>query len=188
MLYCLSTTVLAQESQRDMHVGDPSNGVNALTAKVNALQSQIDELKDSLNRTDRIPTGTIVAFYSDTIPNGWMLCNGSKIPAKYEELRKLVGDSVPDLRGMFLRGANNGRNDGKGDIEINRVVKAEQSDMLEEHSHSLIMPEFNPHSDHVAPIARLEASGAPKAIVTTEKTGGGETRPKNVAVNYIIKI
>lgn len=43
-------------------------------------------LKESFNI---IPKGTIVAFNSETIPEGWALCNGS--------------NGTPDLRGRFIR-------------------------------------------------------------------------------------
>jgi hypothetical protein len=57
--------------------------------------------------SDPIPVGTIMAFPTQSIPNGWLRCDGSAIPAgnQYNALRTLLGTTtVPDLRGQFLRG------------------------------------------------------------------------------------
>ena len=53
------------------------------------------------------PPGSITAYMSNAIPDGWLLCNGATIPQepKYDKLRSLIGNNVPDMRGMFLRGA-----------------------------------------------------------------------------------
>ena len=59
--------------------------------------------------SDPIPVGTIMAFPTQSIPNGWLRCDGSAIPAgaEYNALRTLLGTTtVPDLRGQFLRGGN----------------------------------------------------------------------------------
>ncbi|MFN9904555.1 MAG: phage tail protein, partial [bacterium] len=45
------------------------------------------------------------------IPNGWLECDGSAIPAgaRYDDLREvLVTTNLPDLRGLFTRGAKTG--------------------------------------------------------------------------------
>lgn len=73
------------------------------------------------------PAGTIVAFAGTSPPSGWLVCDGAAIDATQDEGRFArlvsvlgtawgVGDdqsgpriSLPDLRGMFLRG---GRIDG----------------------------------------------------------------------------
>jgi hypothetical protein len=56
---------------------------------------------------DPIPVGTIMAFPTQSVPLGWLRCDGSAIPAgnQYNALRTLLGTTtVPDLRGQFLRG------------------------------------------------------------------------------------
>lgn len=55
-----------------------------------------------------VPSGTILAFYGDVIPNGWVLCDGTK----YDEEGNAVTDTdpnkkyfvVPDLQGKVLVG------------------------------------------------------------------------------------
>lgn len=54
------------------------------------------------------PVGTILAYASDSIPLGWLLCDGSSFDADaYSALAQVLGSNVlPDLRGRFLEGAN----------------------------------------------------------------------------------
>jgi hypothetical protein len=62
--------------------------------------------------SDIVPIGTIVAYYAEvtptkTLPAGWLLCDGEAIPAENAALKALLNSAkTPDLRGMFLRGAN----------------------------------------------------------------------------------
>jgi len=69
-----------------------------------------------------LPTGLIVPFAGDTssVPSGWMLCDGTIIDrTTYANLFNVIGQSfgdgdgsttfnLPDFRGMFLRGVDNG--------------------------------------------------------------------------------
>ena len=60
---------------------------------------------------DPLPIGTIADFPSRVIPNGWLECDGTAIPAdaKYNALRTLLGTAnLPDLRGLFSRAAKTG--------------------------------------------------------------------------------
>ena len=60
---------------------------------------------------DPLPIGAIADFPSRTIPNGWLECDGTAIPAdaKYDALRTLLGTAnLPDLRGLFSRAAKTG--------------------------------------------------------------------------------
>jgi microcystin-dependent protein len=64
--------------------------------------------------------GGITAFGGSTAPSGWLLCDGSEVSrTQYAELFAVVGTNwgagngtntfnLPDLRGQFLRGADNG--------------------------------------------------------------------------------
>lgn len=58
---------------------------------------------------DTLPIGAILPFSSDTIPNGWLLCDGSIVEqAEYPELFEVIGTTyghysktdfkLPDLR------------------------------------------------------------------------------------------
>ena len=59
--------------------------------------------------SDPLPIGAINAFPTHTMPAGWLLCDGSAIPAgkDYDELRTILGTTtVPNLLGQFLRGSS----------------------------------------------------------------------------------
>lgn len=49
-----------------------------------------------------LPVGVITAYYGAAAPTGWLLCDGSAIPATYTALIALVGANTPDLRGRFV--------------------------------------------------------------------------------------
>jgi microcystin-dependent protein len=66
-----------------------------------------------------IPAGVIQAFGGGTVPTGWLLCDGSVVDrTTYSGLYASIGDvngngngtttfHLPDLRGRFVRGADN---------------------------------------------------------------------------------
>lgn len=68
--------------------------------------------------SSQIPTGTLVAFASETVPEGWLLCDGQHLnPMKNPEHQNLFRllyseekgtSSVPDLRGRSIIGAGKG--------------------------------------------------------------------------------
>jgi microcystin-dependent protein len=95
-----------------------------------------------------MPTGSIISFAGTTTPSGWILCDGSLYgrtsgdPSPQPNLFNVigitygVGDSlttfaVPDLRGMFVRGFDNGRG-----IDPLRVFGTQQTDSFKSHNHS----------------------------------------------------
>ena len=53
------------------------------------------------------PTGTIIQHVSITPPPGYLLCDGSPIPAgaQYNALRAMVGANTPNLSSQFIRAA-----------------------------------------------------------------------------------
>ncbi|MDP8207743.1 MAG: phage tail protein [Candidatus Electryonea clarkiae] len=134
-----------------------------------------------------IPTGSVVAFMGDFEPEGWLLCNGSDVPKgkRYNELRKIVGNTLPDLRAMFLRGKNGNRGDEFADPEPDRQVGDPQEHMFAAHDHGI-------RND--SKLGSPDPGGSGPQLVSTANTlrfkenGGEETRPNNVAVNWIIKI
>ncbi|UUC45150.1 phage tail protein [Flavobacterium cerinum] len=66
----------------------------------------------------QIPMGTILpcAFDDDSIPVGWLKCDGSKIPDKYITLKKLLKmDCTPNLAGRTLIGSGTANNNSQSD-------------------------------------------------------------------------
>lgn len=85
-----------------------------------------------------VPTGTILPFAGTTVPEGWLLCDGSSIPSGvfYDALKSALGNAtnVPDLRGMFLRGAGT---NGSGTYanNVGPALRAIQADATGNHTH-----------------------------------------------------
>jgi len=70
---------------------------------------------------EMLPTGSILPFASNFIPDEYLECDGSEYSrSSYPDLYSVIGLTfggsasretfrVPDLRGLFIRGMNNGR-------------------------------------------------------------------------------
>ncbi|WP_438481282.1 tail fiber protein [Oleiharenicola lentus] len=173
------------------------------------LNKIIDAVRQSL-----VPAGTIVAFGGETIPAGWRLCDGSLLnrsdfPALFAALGTNFGADntatfrVPDLRGVFLRGRDRGTGrdvDRNSRITIygggatGDLVGSYQPDQLASHNHdygdiyhseyrgSISLPDNRGSGDTDGDNTGYEIGR------TTGARGGSETRPKNVMVNYIVKL
>lgn len=126
---------------------------------------------------EQVPIGSIQMWGSSTPPDGWLEMNGQSTSG-YPELAKVVGGTLPDLRGEFVRGWDNGRG-----VDVGRALGSFQLDEFKAHSHSIpTEPDGSGGSGSVAT--------GPHGAVTTKSTntvGGDETRPRNVALMYIIK-
>lgn len=155
-----------------------------------------------------IPTGTIASFSITTPPTGWLVCDGSAVSrSTYAALFAVIGTTwgngdgsttfnLPDTRGYFLRGYDNGAGRDPG-----RVFASGQADAFQGHYHT-----FTGNAGQGVVAFQNGASG-PGAWsggaqsftftpgVTSPITDGvngvprtaAETRPINIALNYIIK-
>jgi microcystin-dependent protein len=148
-----------------------------------------------------VPAGTVLPFAGDTAPSGWAICNGDPVSrTDYAELFTAIGElwgvgdgsttfNLPDMRGQFLRGLDiSGVVDPDG---AGRVVGDSQADENKEHSHTTNIPTGDPFIPNGSGGTRLGGASTTNAVTRgfgTTNSGGGETRPKNVAVNYIIKL
>jgi hypothetical protein len=144
----------------------------------------------------------------DATKSSWVLADGRDVSGSRFAKVSLTS-RVPDLRGLFLRGLNLGRGDSFADPDgTNRQAGDYQLDEIRAHEHpaesrTTIFP--NPHSHTTRVPGGNDSSGAPghqglvpeassavslSAVTTTVvgATGGKETRPRNAAVYYYIKI
>ena len=138
-----------------------------------------------------VPVGTIVAFWGMIAPKGWLLCDGKPLPTdpQYDTLRSLVGDSAPDLRGMFLRGLDNGRG-----IDPDRILGSPQEDGFQDHRHQIFRNsgyiDRQCCNAETSPVNERDKDKNIPDVVWTSASNGravSETRPKNVSVNFVIK-
>jgi microcystin-dependent protein len=167
------------------------------------------------NADDGVPTGSIMPYIGTTAPTGWVLCDGQNISSitGSEALISLLGENnVPDLQGMFLRGAGANEQGGVYDAHIGPDLKEFQLDGFKSHLHnvSLNTNTTGNHNHSYTKRALLrDASGggrnnywasdatagtsyagnhAHTVNGNTGSTGITETRPVNYGVNYIIKL
>jgi hypothetical protein len=176
----------------------------------------------SLTTNSIIPPGTISAFAGPeaNIPDGWGLCNGAAVRTNdYPGLFAAIGTSwgegslgaaddfsLPDLRGLFLRGVNGGRNDGWGDPEAATRTNAIPSQAMGNSGNqvgSLEADQFRTHNHdngryNLLLRMNVGESGALRYAYNYDAphlydrggilpAGGTETRPRNAYVLYIIK-
>lgn len=139
-----------------------------------------------------VPAGSTITFAAPAAPAGWLECDGAVVArATYPALFAAIGTvfntggetgaqfRLPDLRGEFVRGWDHGRG-----IDAGRALGSAQADELKAHTHSIPA-----NSDQETGNGFVEdANGTGTARTTsTGSTGGAETRPRNVALMWIIK-
>lgn len=86
------------------------------------LESDIDKF---------IPVGLPLPWPQATPPDGWLKCNGATFDkAKYPKLAAAYpGGTLPDLRGEFLRGWDDGRG-----VDVGRAIMTLQNFAFEDHA------------------------------------------------------
>lgn len=163
--------------------------------------------------TSSIPVGSIMAYYGTTEPTGWLICDGRSAVGHSELVALLNSNYTPDLRGYFIRGLDT-RITGYNDpyYEENnysaRILGSIQNSANLLHSHGLYSGSSynksnsgysfglgNGNTGGVAGMDQKVKSGlkfytylpnsSSKKFV--EDVGLTESRPKNIALNYIIK-
>ena len=87
------------------------------------------------------PVGTVIWYAGSSAPAGYLKANGDSIAngsgttqgitANFSELYAVVGSTLPDLRGEFIRGWD----DGKG-TDSGRAIKSTQSGQNAQHNHT----------------------------------------------------
>ncbi|OSL21308.1 phage tail protein, partial [Escherichia coli] len=87
-----------------------------------------------LGEGSALPVGVPVPWPSATPPTGWLKCNGAAFSAEeYPELAKAYPtNKLPDLRGEFIRGWDDGRG-----IDTGRSILSIQGYATEDHAHGL---------------------------------------------------
>jgi len=151
------------------------------------------------------PAGTVSFFASNTAPNGYLICNGQAVSrTTYPELFAAIGTTfgagdgsstfnLPDLRGEFVRGVDNGRgvDAGRGfgsfqnfDWKGFSMTNTGQNVGASGYSHG---PVYMGKSTS-AYIGNMFTGGwsAPAAAIGTQ-WDTSEIRPRNVALLGIIK-
>ena len=112
------------------------------TAKIQAGAVTPDKLSTSANSGfGFVPVGAVFWFGGNSPPTGYIKCNGDSIAngtgttqgvtADFSALYAIVGANVPDLRGEFIRGFDDGRT-----VDNGRGIRTPQVEQQKEHSHT----------------------------------------------------
>ena len=148
-----------------------------------------------------VPVGTIISVaHNDAPDSGWLKCNGSSLSrASYARLFAKIGTiygaqnntsfNLPDLRGEFLRGLDDGRG-----VNLGRVMGSNENQSFQAHRHDIYgdaqgAQGFTSGTEVPDGYSDQPRNNEPAQIYLgrTRATGGNETRPRNVAVVYWIK-
>lgn len=117
---------------------------------------------------------------------GWILADGRAVTGS--SYAKLVEEHVPDLRGVFLRGKNYGRDPNSGNAEGDLRVGAFQPHRFARHSHATVQMIYNNNIDGVDSAVTHSSEHHNEAVRTGEEGDSIETRPNCVTVNWFICI
>ena len=190
----------------------------------------------SFTTVQGVPSGSVFCMAVATVPSGYLECNGAEVSrTTYSVLFAVIGTAygtgdgsstfnLPDLRGEFIRGFDNGRGADSG-----RSIATSQSAQNASHNHSMSVSgtTSNPTPTLTGDVRRISegyrAQGTASGVFTKELDGnnsitgssstspvagfsmdaththtfsasgntgdqGGEARPRNIAMMYVIKI
>lgn len=171
--------------------------------------------EDIRGATDATPVGVVLPFAGNVAPGGYLLCDGQAVSREtYSTLFSVIGITfgsgngsttfnVPDLRGEFIRGLDGGRG-----VDSGRVLGSAQGSANLSHAHTGSASQVGNHSHdmqygaslHVAYSGSWEnaqsysnadattgQAGAHTHTISLNNSGGTEARPRNIALNHIIK-
>ena len=168
------------------------NGFNYPSSSL--VKSYVDTSINNINNQGQLmPIGAIIAYYGLTAPTGWLLCNGDTFDQSvYTTLYTLLGsNTLPNLSDYFLRGKSTSRAIGSIQTATTAMpINPFVTQTAGTHTHTLTTNTGISGTDAIT-----SSSGTGSTITTTSSgdhthiiTGGDtETRPMNIAVNYIIK-
>ena len=175
-----------------------------------------------------VPSGAVFCLAVATVPSGYLECNGASVSrSTYAALFAVIGTAygtasgttfnLPDLRGEFIRGFDNGKGTDSG-----RSIATSQGELTKAHGHSATGSSASTGAHNHSFTASNRAgdedawSGANKAFigdndgarftvaedsgkifdnsdhshtitVSVSDSSGAETRPRNIAMMYVIK-
>jgi microcystin-dependent protein len=148
-----------------------------------------------------VPQGTVMYFAMNTAPSGWLKANGAQVSrTTYASLFSAIstvfgaGDgsttfTLPDLRGEFIRGWDDGRS-----VDTGRTFGSAQSGEIQSHSHQQQVQFSNythSHNSGSAQSASAMSGGAGGLTGYSaggiSASGGSETRPRNIALLACIR-
>lgn len=186
----------------------PAQYLNWLFRDIYRKASQLEEKTNTLNERV-IPAWMPIACPMADAPAGYLKCNGAAFDKElYPELAMgYPSGKLPDLRGEFIRGWDDGRG-----VDSSRELLKLQYDSISEHVHNSLYyvgnnrPKEVPYlsvTNRVSLSTLNGSSGQPMDVddfptdffgsgscyvsIETSKFGLTETRPRNISFLYIVR-
>lgn len=156
-----------------------------------ANRGYVDAQIAAIPAVETVPSGTIIWTARNTAPTGYLPADGAAVSrTTYAALFSAISTgfgagngsttfNVPDLRGEFIRGWDNGRG-----VDSGRTFGSAQADDFKSHTHPFTNYNSTEKTGSGGSIATAFYSGG---TFTTAPTGGTETRPRNIALLGCIK-
>jgi len=154
---------------------------------------------------DIVAPGIGAPYFGSTPPTGWLLCNGAAVSrTTYARLFSAIGTTWGSGNGSTTFNLPNGQNDFLRGASGTLPLGTRQSQAIQSHTHGVSDPghvhnwgntargfAFTPGSTG----SFAQGGSAPGELntataftgISIQSTGGSETRPRNIAVNWIIK-
>jgi microcystin-dependent protein len=145
-----------------------------------------------------LPAGAIMPFAMNSVPTNWLACDGAAVSrATYANLFTAIGVvygagdgsttfALPDLRGYFLRGSGT-----NADGTVGAAFGTKQADAFQGHIHPYSI--MNAAGFTFAAGWGGQILGSNTGLPVTDGANGtprtaAETRPKNIAMLFCIKV
>ena len=208
------STIAGTDFQQEISVSAESDYTNSIKQKEVVVRiyknseriprASLRVLRYSIEKKDSgVPIGTIIAWASANAPSDgtWLECNGQNCTA-YPELAAVLGkNTVPDYRGVFLRGlgshTNNGITHSSGTLGVfqNMAFPQTMNGTFYTVNTSGNLPdgpfkEISQHRDYGLMDNTGYGDGLCRRVqfdFSTVVPVGNELRPVNIAVRYFIK-
>lgn len=137
-----------------------------------------------LGEGSALPVGVPIPWPTSTAPTGWLKCNGATFTAaQYPKLALAYPRLVlPDLRGEFIRGWDDGRG-----VDPGRSIMSVQGFAVESHGHKLQYRALFPETSGTTNFGGVTNAARVGLGQEVLEYGGSETRPRNIAFNYIVR-
>ena len=178
--------------------------------RYNSTLSDVEAYTGSVwEKVGGVPAGSVLPFPTSAVPSGWLQCNGANVSrSTYATLFAVLGTAygsgdgsstfaVPDLRGEFVRGWDHSRV-----VDSGRAIATAQVDDNKSHTHTVTDPghshvyvDQQAHNEGYRPWKagdndcgeRTKNTNSDTTGITIATSGGSESRPRNIAMMYIIK-
>jgi microcystin-dependent protein len=169
--------------------------LEAAISRAEAAVTAAEVVAEAATEASLKNVGMVGFFPMAAAPDGWLEANGAAVSrTTYAALFAKIGTTsgvgdgsttfnLPDLRGEFVRGLDNGRG-----VDVGRAIGSSQADGIKSHSHTTSFNRYNDGNSLQA--SALSASGSVSQGVVampSSSTGGAETRPRNIALLACIK-